>query len=99
MLFDLLSDPHQQHDLATKRPDLCAQAAHIYLQWHESMMASMPDGATLDPMMTVLAEGGPFHAHKGMLTSSKYLEHLEKTDRAWAIPELKKRHPAEFEKP
>jgi hypothetical protein len=59
------------------------------------MMASQPDGYDVDPMDTVLAEGGPSHA-RGHL--EKYCEFLEQTGRAWAIPELKKRHPGEFEK-
>ena len=47
-----------------------------------------------DPMTTVLAEGGPFHS-RGQLR--RYCERLGTTGRAWAVPELKARHPREFE--
>jgi hypothetical protein len=57
-------------------------------------MASQIDGHFADPMRQVLAEGGPCHA-AGKLKD--YCEFLEKTGRGWAIPELKKRHPREFE--
>jgi len=46
-----------------------------------------------DPLWTVMKEGGPYHA-RGQL--KKYCEHLKKTGREWAIPELQKRHPREF---
>ena len=40
-----------------------------------------------------MREGGPYHA-KGQLRH--YAEYLEKTDRGWAIEELRRRHPGEF---
>ena len=63
-------------------------------EWHDRMMATQLDGYTVDPMQTVLAEGGPFHA-RGHLKN--YCTFLEKTGRAWAVEELRKRHPREFE--
>lgn len=59
------------------------------------MMATMPDGYTVDPMRTVLAEDGPSHA-RGHLAA--YCAYLEQTGRGWAIPELKRRHPGEFKR-
>jgi hypothetical protein len=56
------------------------------------MMMTMPYDT--DPLWTVMREGGPYHA-RGHL--KKYCEYLEKTGRSWAIPELRKRHPQEFE--
>jgi len=53
------------------------------------MLRDSPHG---DPLETVLEEGGPFHA-KGNL--SCYCEWLGNTDRAWAIPLLRERHPQE----
>ncbi|HAU37051.1 MAG TPA: sulfatase [Phycisphaerales bacterium] len=93
MLFDIERDPHEQYNLATERRDICAQAAARLLDWHDEMMATQLDGYTVDPMRTVLAEGGPEHA-RGRLR--KYCEYLEQTGRGWAIEELKKRHPREF---
>ncbi len=93
MLYNLDDDPHEEHDLAAERPEVCWQAAHCLADWHDDMMASMPYEA--DPLWTVIREGGPLHA-RGMLR--QYCERLAQTDRAWAIPELKRRHPGEFAK-
>lgn len=93
MLYNLADDPHEQHDLAAARPDLCAQGLIYLTEWHDQMMATMPAGYTEDPMRIVLAEGGPFHA-RGFLRD--YVKRLEATDRGDAVPELKRRHPREF---
>lgn len=93
MLYNVESDPHLQHDVAKKNPAVCHQAAYYYLQWHDQMMKTMPDGYDTDPLWTVMKEGGPAHS-RGRL--AKYCEFLEQTGRGWAIPELKKRHPQEF---
>ena len=91
MLFNIDEDPHEQHNLASERPDVCKEAVHVLNQWHDDMMATMPDA--IDPLWTVIREGGPHHA-KGHLPA--YCKRLEETGRAWAVPELKKRHPSEF---
>jgi hypothetical protein len=57
------------------------------------MLQTMPEGYTQDPLQTVLAEGGPFHA-RGALKA--YLHRLEATGRGEAAKLLKKRHPGEF---
>jgi arylsulfatase A-like enzyme len=91
MLFDLEDDPHEQQDLAGQRPDVSSPAIAHLSAWHDAMMRSVPDG--VDPLWTVMAEGGPYHA-RGHLRA--YCERLEATGRGWAIPELKRRHPREF---
>jgi len=93
MLFDISSDPHEQNDLAAARPDLCREAAYRLMNWHDAMMDSMSSDCDVDPLRTVIREGGPFHA-RGRL--AKYLPRLEATGRADAIPQLKRRHPREF---
>jgi len=93
MLFNVTSDPHEERDLARERPDLCQQGQQILDEWHAEMMRTMPEGYNVDPMETVLAEGGPSHA-KGQLRA--YCERLEATGRGYAIAELKRRHPREF---
>lgn len=92
MLYNLDNDPHEQDNVAEANPGICAQAAHLLQQWHADMMRS--SSYSEDPLWTVMREGGPFHA-RGHLAA--YCNYLEKTDRAWAIPELKRRHPGEFE--
>jgi arylsulfatase A-like enzyme len=92
MLFDLSTDPHEEHDLAVQYPEVCHDATHRLLGWHDAMMASMP--FDVDPLWTVIKEGGPEHA-RGMLR--EYCKRLEQTDRGWAVPELMRRHPGEFQ--
>lgn len=91
MLFNLVEDPHEQHDLAPAHPELCREGAARLLNWHDEQMAT--SATDIDPLWTVMREGGPFHA-RGNLKS--YCAHLEKTGRAWAIPELRAKHPQEF---
>jgi len=93
MLFNIAEDPHEQHDLAASRPDVCAEGARRYLAWHDERMASLPDGVLHDPMWQVMQEGGPFHA-RGELED--YCKRLEASGRAWAVPLLRERHPKEF---
>ena len=92
MLFDVDHDPHEQEDLAGAEPEACRQARCYLQQWHEQMMVTLPDAA--DPLWTVMQEGGPAHA-RGHLR--RYCEYLEQTGRGGAIPELRRRHPREFE--
>jgi arylsulfatase A-like enzyme len=95
MLFNIEEDPHEQQDLAEKKPELCREAAMRLQDWHDRMMKTMPESYTTDPLRTVLEEGGPEHA-RGALP--EYCKRLEATGRGWAIEELKKRHPKEFVK-
>ncbi|MHB1357340.1 MAG: sulfatase family protein, partial [Anaerolineae bacterium] len=93
MLFDLAADPHEQHDLAVSRPDLCREGASRLVTWHDQAMAIMPRGRSCDPLQMVLDEGGPFHA-RGYLHG--YIERLKVTGRADKVEELERRHPREF---
>jgi choline-sulfatase len=91
MLFNLEEDPHEQVNLAHSRRDICMEAVYILNQWHDDMMKTMP--FDVDPLWTVMKEGGPFHA-KGFL--KYYIKQLEATGREYGIPELKRRHPNEL---
>ena len=91
MLFNIATDPFQQRDVAGEWPEVCREAAHRLLGWHDEMMATMDSDA--DPLWTVIREGGPFHARGHLPT---YCQRLEATGRGWAVPELKRRHPREF---
>ena len=90
MLFHVEEDPHEQTDLAEIRPDLCHEGAARLLAWQEEQM--LCSRSNVDPLWTVIREGGPFHARKEDLP--RYLDHLRKTGREWAIPELLRRHGA-----
>ncbi len=77
MLFDVVTDPHEQHDLAARHPDIVAQALARLDTWHGEMMRQSGHG--VDPMWTVLREGGPYHT-RGQLP--QYLERLQATGRS-----------------
>ncbi|MFW5980507.1 MAG: sulfatase, partial [Halanaerobiaceae bacterium] len=94
MLYNVEEDPHERNNLAEEKPEICQEAVYKLLEWHDEMMMTMPYADKTDPLWTVINEGGPFHA-KGHLPD--YIEYLKQTDREEAIPELKKRHPQEFE--
>lgn len=91
MLFDLETDVFEQEDVSAKYPEICREAVYILNQWHDDMMKSMP--YDVDPLWTVIKEGGPFHL-RGHLAG--YCKRLEETGRGHAVEELKRRHPREF---
>lgn len=90
MLFDLASDPHEQENLAEKRPEITSLALDRLDRWHAEMMHDHPTGT--DPLWTVLREGGPWHV-RGRLEA--YLERLRETGRSAAADRLDAR-PAPF---
>ena len=92
-VFNLATDPHEQHNLAEEHPDICREGAWRLMNWHDEMMATMGHGHAVDPMRVVLDEGGPFHA-RGHLR--QYVERLKATGRQDAADELMRRHPREF---
>ncbi len=76
MLFDLSADVHQQNNIASEKPELLNQGARIIFNWQNKYMEKSP--YTVDPIWTVMKEGGPQHAH-GML--EQYAERLKETGR------------------
>lgn len=87
MLFDVKKDPHQLHDLASERPELCAKGAKMLLDWTEEMMKT--SSSAVDPMWTVMQEGGPEHC-RGQLEN--YIKRLEGTPREYGIPLLREKY-------
>lgn len=92
MLFDIENDSQEQFNIAEEYPEICYEAVHKLHKWHKEMMKT--SDSQIDPLWTVIAEGGPFHA-KGHL--KEYCERLEETGRGYGIEELKRRHPKEFQ--
>ena len=90
MLFDLVADPHEQNDLANECSDLVDRAMGMLAGWHHQMMVS--SRYDVDPMMTVLRNGGPFHT-RGQLPG--YLDRLRATGRSHYVQRLLDRHPDE----
>lgn len=98
MLYNLASDPHEQINLAVEKPDLCREGAWRLSRWHDAQMQKLIGNTcdAVDPLWTVIKEGGPFHAYLGAFEGQptlkgfrKYLERLESTGRADAAAQLK----------
>lgn len=75
MLFHLSDDPHEQRDLAPQLPALVAAHRSRLCAWREEMLGV--GGVRSDPVDTVLAEGGPWHARE----AGAYLDRLRATGR------------------
>jgi arylsulfatase A-like enzyme len=90
MLFNLTQDPYEQHDIKDERPDLVDKAMGMLAEWqHEMMLLSRTN---VDPLMTVLREGGPSHTRYQL---PPYLERLRATGRAHHAERLERLHPDE----
>ena len=87
MLFNIRNDPHEEHDVKDAHPDICAQGAKIILDWHDEQM--LKSDSLIDPMMTVLHEGGPYHTHGHL---QEYIGRLENTGRQAGADELRRRY-------
>jgi arylsulfatase A-like enzyme len=102
MLFDIDSDPHERNDVAADHPQACGEAARRYVQWHSAQMWKMADRGNdvVDPMWTVVREGGPMHAnHKPAHPGDgsplpEYLSRLQATGRADGAKALRQRYAA-----
>jgi arylsulfatase A-like enzyme len=91
MLYDLSDDPHEQRNLAEARPQIVDQAMAKLSDWHHNMAVTAT--TDVDPMTTVLREGGALHT-RGMLPP--YLERLRQTGRERHAERLARLHPDEL---
>ena len=91
MLFDVKNDPHEQHDLAAKQSQVVKEAMSMLENWEAEMLRTAT--TPVDPMKTVLAEGGPFHT-RGYL--GEYLKRLRATGRSEFADRLYQRHASEI---
>ena len=68
------------------------------MRWHDAQMQRMAENCSdsVDPLWTVMREGGPFHAlhEPGRSPLSAYLERLEKTGRAEGAAKLREKYAA-----
>lgn len=60
MLFDLHSDPHEQHDLASGEPEVALAGLGLI---DEFVTEHLYESGRPDPLESVIADGGPFHAN------------------------------------
>ena len=87
MLFHLKEDPYEQHDVKDQHPEVCAQGAKIILDWHDQQM--MKSQYPVDPMLTVLQEGGPYHTWVDL---DQYLRRLDATGRKEGADALREKY-------
>lgn len=105
MLHDLEADPHEQNNLADKHPELCREGQWRLSRWHDAQMERMAleGNDVVDPLWTVMREGGPFHArlsdgglpgnpHGGIHAFNTYLKRLEQTGRTDGADALRRVH-------
>lgn len=91
MLFNLDTDYHLQNDLAAQKPDIVERAKSLLEGWYTDQMMTSDHG--VDPMMTVLHEGGPFYT-RGYL--ARYMTRLNATGRTHHAERLARLHPDEL---
>ncbi len=89
MLFDVRNDPHETHNLAETMPDKVNECVYCLKSWEDEQMERNLNISQIDPLWTVLAEGGGFHFT--MVNQSNYFDRLEHTDRKSKANHLKKR--------
>jgi len=77
MLYNVARDPHELNDLAAEQPAVVNEGLALLERWQAEMMSS--SDSAIDPLWTVMREGGPFHT-RGMLQA--YAERLRSTGRA-----------------
>lgn len=87
MLFDLVADPHQQRNIAPERPELVQRAVSSLEAWLREIAIS--GDQDIDPMWTVLREGGPFHVRGDL---ELYAGRLRETGRAHHAQRLLRIH-------
>ena len=83
MLFDYKNDFHMTHNLADENPEIVSKGLKLLDEWHTEMMHSSP--SEIDPMWTVIKEGGPEHTRYDL---NKYIKRLKKTGREHLVKEI-----------
>ena len=64
------------YNLAEKNPEIISKGLKLLDEWHKEMMSNSP--SDIDPMWTVIQEGGPEHTRYDL---NKYIKRLKKTGR------------------
>ena len=105
MLYDLEKDPYEQDNVAEANTEVAREGLWRLNKWHDAQMQQLalrgPD--IIDPMWTVIREGGPYHAGflrgqpGGVEGFNKYLKRLEDTGRAEGAAELKAKYAKQLE--
>ena len=86
MLYDYENDFHMTSNVVDGKPDIIEKGLGLLNSWQKQMMEKSP--YKIDPMETVLKEGGPFHT-RGQLKT--YLKRLIKTGREDMVKKIQDR--------
>lgn len=89
MLFNIRKDPHEMHDLAESMPEKVHECVFHLKNWEDEQMERNLSSSQVDPLWTVLSEGGGFHYT--MVNENNYLDRLEQTGRKAGADTLKLR--------
>ena len=81
MLFDMEADPQEAVNLADAHPHVLAEGMMRLEKCVSDMLDTSDSG--MDPMQTVIREGGPFHANDNSPEIPTYFERLRRTERAF----------------
>ena len=87
MLFDVDADPHEQRDLADRHPEVVGRACRLLVDWEADQMRRSVSG--VDPLWTVMAEGGGYYTRNRL---RPYLKRLVETGRAEAADRVAAAH-------
>ncbi|MEM7330497.1 MAG: sulfatase [Chloroflexota bacterium] len=87
MLFDIENDPHEQHNLAAKHPDLVGAGLQRMDEWLGDLLPTAWRG---DPIWGVIQEGGPLHANVHDSKWAEYVARLRNTGRAHHAEHIEK---------
>ena len=83
MLFDYKNDFHMTHNLADENHEIVSKGLKLLDEWHKEMMNS--SASDIDPMWTVIKEGGPEHTRYEL---KKYIKRLNKSGREHLVKEI-----------
>ena len=89
MLFNVKDDPHETKNLAGLEKDKVFEGAYLLQKWVAGQMEGMASKCTVDPIWTVIGEGGASHV-KGQLPA--YLQRLEETQRGAQAAQLREKY-------
>jgi hypothetical protein len=89
MLFDIITDPHEETDLTASEPSTVEYARRLLSDWtsHQLARSLAPE----DPLDTIVRQGGPYHV-RGHIGS--YVQRLRATGRSGWTDVLLARHGA-----
>ena len=87
LLFNIEDDPHETTDLSALRPETVNEGIAHLEKWHAGCMSTSWTG--IDPMWTVVKEGGPLHTRSDL---EPYCERLRETGRSHHADHLTKTH-------